>query len=58
MVYIYAVLFFSLKVVYEGDDDVKISLIVVARSGDKRQAWVQAIRDGMFNKTSLLWSPY
>ena len=37
---------------YEDEDDETMSLVVVARSGDKRQAWVQAIRDGMLNSSS------
>ena len=36
--------FLSGQVVYEDEDDETMSLVVVARSGDKRQAWVQAIR--------------
>ena len=43
--------FLSGQVVYE-DEDETMSLVVVARSGDKRQAWVQAIRDGMLNNSS------
>ena len=43
--------FLSGQVVCE-DEDETMSLVVVARSGDKRQAWVQAIRDGMLNNSS------
>ena len=43
--------FLSGQVVYEDEDDETMSLVVVARSGDKQQAWVQAIRDGMLNNS-------
>ncbi|XP_076468520.1 uncharacterized protein LOC143299213 [Babylonia areolata] len=35
----------AFQVVYEDDDDEQMTLVVVAKSGHKRQTWVQAIRD-------------
>jgi hypothetical protein len=34
--------------VYEDDDDERVTLVIVTRSGDKRKAWVEAIREGKY----------